>query len=198
LAKILASIGRGFGGVLRFSGRDAPGQFWPYALFLVFLNAVIAVAVIVPTIFASIARMQRFAAEHPELTTVRSGPGHYSIEIRGNHPELMPDIGSIAILLAALAALTAALLAAAVARRLHDRDRRGWWGAMPLPFLIYALTVMPPVFAAIQGGRPPKLGLFFSLFLNNLFYLASLGVLIVLLVGSGTRGPNRFGDPPLP
>jgi uncharacterized membrane protein YhaH (DUF805 family) len=196
MAKITASIARGLRGLLRFSGRDAPGQFWPYALFVVFAETALAFALMVPMIFATVARVQQFAAEHPELTTVRSGPGSYSIEIRGTHPELMPDIGLIAIFWVGFAIAGVALLAAAVTRRLHDRDRRGWWGTLPLPFLIYALTVFPPIFAATGRGEPPDMRLFLTLILNNLFYLAALGFLIFLLVGPGTKGPNRFGDPP--
>jgi uncharacterized membrane protein YhaH (DUF805 family) len=195
---MFGSIGRGFAGVLRFSGRDSRGQFWPYALFLVLLNFAAAAALITPLIFETIARMQRFAAEHPELTTVESGPGQYSIRIEGHHPELMPDMSAIAIGSAVLTVVTAALLAAAVTRRLHDRDRRGWWGLMPLPFLLLAAGLMPRIFESFGRGEPPQVGLFLGLFLNNALYLATLAALIVLLVGAGTPGPNRFGEPPRP
>lgn len=38
--------------------------------------------------------------------------------------------------------------------------------------------------------------LFGLLFLNNLFYLGALGVLILLLAGAGSKGDNRYGSPP--
>jgi uncharacterized membrane protein YhaH (DUF805 family) len=198
VGKIAAAVGRGFRSLFRFSGRDRPGQFWPYALFLIFLNFTVAFTLVVPMIFDTIARMQRFAAEHPELTTVESGPGHYSIQIEGHHPELMPDMGLIATGSAVLAAITTLLLAAAVTRRLHDRDRRGWWGLLPLPFLLYAMVLMPRLFASVQRAGPPPMPLFFSLFVNNALYLAALAALVILLVGAGTPGPNRFGEPQRP
>ena len=197
MTNIFASIGRGFAGLLRFSGRDAPGQFWPYALFLVLLNFVAGFALMAPAILESFTRMQRFAAEHPELTTVESGPGPYEMRIEGYHPELMPDMSAMAGGFAVVAAVTVLLLAAAVARRLHDRDRRGWWGLMPLPFLLYGFALMPRFFATFQSGGPPPMRLFASLFINNALYLAALAALVVLLVGAGTRGPNRFGEPPI-
>ncbi len=42
----------------------------------------------------------------------------------------------------------------------------------------------------------PEMSAFLALVLNNLAYLGTLGLLIVLLAGPGTRGPNRFGPPP--
>ena len=42
----------------------------------------------------------------------------------------------------------------------------------------------------------PDLGLFALLFANNLIYIASLVLLVVLLTGRGTAGDNRFGPPP--
>jgi uncharacterized membrane protein YhaH (DUF805 family) len=103
----------------------------------------------------------------------------------------MVAVGSITV------AATVVLLAAAVARRLHDRNRRGYWGLLPLPFLAAGLALMPGIFERAAAGREiPDPRLFLALVLNNLVYLAALGFLIVLLAGPGTTGPNRFGPPP--
>jgi uncharacterized membrane protein YhaH (DUF805 family) len=196
MAAILASIRRGFGGVLRFSGRDTPGQFWPYAIFLFLLSQAIGFVLVIPPMMDAFGRILRFAAEHPDQVTRTTGPGDHSIQVLAPHPELMPDFSGIAQWHAILTPILVALLAAAVARRLHDRDRTGLWGLMPLPFAAAALALAPIVFEAFRrgGGADPRV--FFALLANNILYLATVAFLIFLLVGKGSRGPNRFGPDP--
>jgi hypothetical protein len=38
------------------------------------------------------------------------------------------------------------------------------------------------------------LGLFFAVFLSNMFYIVALVILVVLLAIKSTDGPNRFGE----
>jgi uncharacterized membrane protein YhaH (DUF805 family) len=197
VGSFFGSIGRGFRMLLHFGGRDRPGQFWPYAALIVFLGLVAMFAAMIPPLFDSLARVQRFAAEHPELTTVDSGPGHYSVTIEGYHPELMPDLSAIAASVAVIAAIAILLLAAAVARRLHDRGKPGLLALLPLPFLCFAFAIMPRLFHSVASGKPDlqMFGrLFPLLFLNNLLYLASLLYLVVQLASAGTKGPNRYGE----
>ena len=92
-----------------------------------------------------------------------------------------------------IAVITVALLAAAVARRLHDRDRSGLWGLAPLPFLSFGLVGMHYLMTSFSGPQQPDLGAFFFLFLNNITYLAILVTLVVQLASRGTEGENRFG-----
>lgn len=194
MKNVLRAIGRGFAGLLRFGGRDSRAGFWPYAGFVIVVVQVLGIAAMVPPM---IGRIQRYALEHPEQTRVSSGPGHYSIEIKGNSPDMVPIMTEILAGTAIVAAVTVALLAAAVARRLHDRDRRGYWGLLPLPFLVAGLALMPKAFAGIAADpEVPDLSAFLALILNNFAYLGMLGILIVLLAGPGTPGPNRFGPPP--
>ncbi|HYD37430.1 MAG TPA: DUF805 domain-containing protein [Allosphingosinicella sp.] len=193
MRNILNSIGHGFAGLLRFGGRDARLSFWPYAAFIVFLTQIGMMSAMLPMI----ARVQRYVLAHPEQAEVVSGPGHYSLEMKGYAPDLGPVMAEIAWASLFVSAAAVALLAAAVARRLHDRDRRGWWGLLPVPFLAFGLALMPGIFA----GFDPRSGTldpwpFLALILNNLVYFGMLGVLIVLLAGPGTPGPNRFGPPP--
>ncbi|EGF90575.1 hypothetical protein ABI_36000 [Asticcacaulis biprosthecium C19] len=84
------------------------------------------------------------------------------------------------------------LLAAAVARRLHDRGKSGAWGLMPLPFITFASVMMPTVFAQTFAD----MGLFFTMFINNVLYIAALVFLVILLAGAGSEGENRFGPDP--
>lgn len=190
---MIGSIRAGLGGLVTFSGRDGRSRFWPYAGFIVLLMFVGVGAAVLPTMADFFAKMQRFAAEHPDQATVQSSPGSYSIQIEGNHPELTPDFGPIIGWMGVMVAAAVALLAAAVTRRLHDRGRSGLWGLMPLPFLIYSLTMMAKVFSSFDNPNGPNLGLFFSVFFSNLLYMAGLVTLIVLLAGDSAKDENRFG-----
>ena len=190
-------IVRGFRNMIRFSGRDTRGQFWPYAgvvFALVFFGFGIVMSLVMNEMFAG---MQAFAAEHPEAATVHASPGSYSISIDASHPDA-PELnfGPFLATLTAMVLACVVLLAAAVSRRLHDSGRRAYWGLMPLPFLLFGLTAFPAVITQVSASGEPDLGLFFLLFLNNLLYLVALASLIVLLVLGGTAGPNRFGPEP--
>lgn len=181
---MLAAVRYNLANLFNFRGRETRALFWPYAG-LVFVLTIIGIMVaMLPRLADSMTRMQRFAAEHPEQATVQSGPGTYSITIHGNHPELMPDMAAMMTGMDFILAGTILLLAAAVVRRLHDRGRSGWWGLMPIPFLAFASFVMPKFFAQSQ----PDMGLFLAIFFNNLLYLVSLGVLIVMLAGASLKG----------
>jgi len=191
------SVRNGFTGLLRFSGRDPARRFWPYAGVVIALMFAGAAATMGPIMSQSFARMERFAAEHPDQATVTRGPSSYSIQIQGSHPELMPDVTPFFTAMQVGCALVVALLAAAVTRRLHDRGRRGWWGLAPLPFLIVGLTLFPRFFQSTLAGdlTPDSMRMFGLIFTNNLLYLASLGLLIFLLAGASQAGENRFGPP---
>jgi uncharacterized membrane protein YhaH (DUF805 family) len=112
--------------------------------------------------------------------------GSTSIEIEGYHPEFVPDFGVLFWILGGIVAVTVVLLAAAVARRLHDRGRSAFWGLAPLPFLAFGLTVMPMMMSEVViGVGEPDMRLFFAIFLNNICYLAVLLTLIIQLSGAG-------------
>ena len=84
--------------------------------------------------------------------------------------------------------LTVWMHSAVTVKRLHDRDRAGWWYGLqglapPAMFLaaIYLTTVDVLEVASI---------LYILSFLEILWFVIELG-----FVG-GTRGPNRFGPDP--
>jgi uncharacterized membrane protein YhaH (DUF805 family) len=191
---LLTSVRYNLARLVVFSGREGLALFWPYAAGVLVLLMVAMQAVILPSILDTMVRMQRFAAQHPDQATVTSGPGSYSISIRGDHPELMPDfhpffgavtVGVVAVII---------LLAAAVSRRLHDRGRTALWAVLPLPFLTFGLARFGSLFDGAKSGRPFDLPLFFLLFANNFVYLAMLAVLGWHLIRPSMPGPNRFGD----
>ncbi len=200
MGRFLTAIGRGLRNIGRFSGRDTLSQFWTYAGSVIVLAIAAWPALFIPVFSQSFGRIQKFAAEHPDQANVVSRPGFYSVTIYGNHPELTPDLAGLIAPLAAFAALTVILLGAAVTRRLHDRDKHGYWAVPPLVFLAVGMAVMPGLFEDVARsagtGKDPGMGKFGLLLLNNLLYLGSLAALLTQLVQGGTRGANRFGDDP--
>jgi uncharacterized membrane protein YhaH (DUF805 family) len=174
-----------------FSGREDRASFWPYAAVAFIIIMIVGMTVFVPMTGRSMYAMQQFAAQHPDQATVTSGPGHYSISVQGNHPEFMPT-GSVALYLAVTFGLSILLYAAAVVRRLHDRGKSGFWGLMPLPFIIYSSVQMPRMFATVGAANQPDMTLFFSIFFSNLLYIVTLIWLIVLLASPSDPAPNRY------
>jgi uncharacterized membrane protein YhaH (DUF805 family) len=189
---MLVSFTHNLARLLNVSGRESRALFWPYAASIIALTIITVPFLILPTLYDSLSRMQRFAAEHPELSTVESGPGHYSVTIQGYHPELMPGMQGLILGIGAVALAAVVLLAAAVSRRLHDRNRTALIGLVPLVFLAMGFWLMPRLVGSFAAPQP-DLRLFPLLFLNNLLYLASLVFLVVQLASPGTDGPNRFG-----
>lgn len=165
-----------------FNGREDRASFWPYAAVAFILIMGAGMIIFVPMMSRAMHEMQQFAVQHPDQTTVTSGPGQYSISVRGNHPEFMSG-RSVALYLAVTFGLAILLYAAAVVRRLRDRGKSGFWGLMPLPFILYSSIQMPRMFASVVGNTPPEMAMFFSIFFSNLLYIVTLIWLIVLLAG---------------
>src|SRR6185312_12908248 len=116
--------------------------FWPYAIFL-FLLSTFANMVVGAFIAADMfVRMQRFVLAHPE--GLKPPPPGQPPQIP---PELLPDFSGLAAPMMAMQIVLVLLLAAAVTRRLHDRDRTGLWGLMPLPFMAIGMANMGTAFA---------------------------------------------------
>lgn len=87
------------------------------------------------------------------------------------------------------------LLAAAVVRRLHDRDRTGLWGLLPLPFMIVGMANQDAA-VAIATARRALSRIEMLMFMTTPLFWLSVIALIVILAGEGTKGPNRFGSEP--
>jgi len=191
----IQAIGYNLTNLLTFKGRATRFQFWPYAVFVFFVAIAGVVAIMMPEMAASMERMHQFAAEHPDQVTVRQSPGSYSITVHGNHPELAPDFSGMLTRMFLCFAVIVVLLAAAVARRLHDRGKSALWGLMPVPFIAFACFAMTTLFNQFGEGEP-DMALFMALFVNNLLYLGALIYLIVLLCGASTKGENKYGPMP--
>lgn len=195
---MIRSILRDFTRLASFSGRQDRASFWAYLCIVVVIAMACGATVALPAVLTTFEGMQRFAAEHPDQATVVATPNSYSIQIHGDHPELMADFGGVIAGGALTLAVAVVLLAAAVARRLHDTGRPGFLGLMPLPFAATAMVFFPRLFDPFADGGEPDLGLFLALFANNMLYIGALGLLGFLVALDGTAGPNRYGPPPAP
>jgi len=171
-----------------FKGREDRASFWPYAAVAFIIIMIVGMFIFVPMMARTMAEMQQYAAHHPDQAAVTSGPGQYSISVEGHHPEFFSG-RSMALYLGVSFGLAILLYAAAVVRRLHDRGKAGWWGLMPLPFIIYSSIMMPRVF--VSAGEP-DMALFFSIFISNMLYIVALIWLIVLLAGPSDAVPNEY------
>lgn len=177
----------------RFSGRDSRPTFWPWAITLALAAMIAMSALMVPVMIG----MTALARQYPDQSRIEIGPGHYSVQIDGGVPGAASLIAPMVVGIAGIAAIIIPLVAASVARRLHDRGKSGAWGLLPLPFLTIAFLLFPRMFGSVGMESPPE-GLFFAGVFNNFVYVAALGYLVVLLIRDGDRGANRYGPPPDP
>lgn len=196
---LTASIRHCLTGLARFTGRDRLRDFWPFVGVWFAALMLITMAVMAPTLMATFAKMQAFAAAHPDQAEVYRSGTSYSITIRGHHPELTPDLRGFMLAMQLLSAVSVVLLAAAVSRRLHDTGRTALWGLAPLPFLAIAMAVTPRIFNEAAGGQIDYMAGFASLigvlFLNNVVYMAAILRLAFLLSRDSDKAANRYGDP---
>lgn len=188
------SLKHGYSNLLNFSGRDTRGQFWPFALFNVALALLVWLPFFAIEFMASFTRMREFAEANPDKATIESGPGRYSITIHEHVPGLAPDFDAMMLPLAFVIPVLIALLAAAVARRLHDTGRGGWIGLVPAIIFLTALFVMREIFSDLERGA--RSDLFFVGFGLNLAANVSLVVLVVLLCMGSEPRENAYGPPP--
>jgi uncharacterized membrane protein YhaH (DUF805 family) len=78
------------------------------------------------------------------------------------------------------------IYAATTIKRLHDRNRSGWW---IIPFC--GLPVLLPEVAGWLGQS------YLALFLGIVAFVLSIWSVVETFWLRGTRGPNRFGPDPL-
>ena len=176
-----------------FSGRDTREQFWPYAIGLFLLSMAAGVLLFVPVMLDMFDRMGRYFAEHPE--GLPKDPGPYP-GAQALPPELMPDMSVIIVPSAIVNLLFALLLAAAVVRRLHDRDKSAWWALLPIPFMIFGQFQGKQAANMMMAGREPDPAVMLPAALNSLLYWVAFIALIIILAQDGSVGANRYGPDP--
>ncbi|MBO9547782.1 DUF805 domain-containing protein [Caulobacter sp.] len=152
-----------------FSGRDPRRVFWPY----------VGVVILLLMIVMGAGNMIAVSLLIP--TTVEQD---------------FPDLSGLILLMGVEIVAVVALLAAAVARRLHDTGRRAWWGLAPLPFLAFGFGGFYILVRNFETPFPGSEILLFAIFFNNLLYLAVLLALVVLLSQPSQAMVNRYGAAP--
>lgn len=183
------SIGYNLARLATFSGRESRGLFWPYAITVFVLGMIAGVLLFVPVMMDMMRRIAAYLQAHPEGLP-KPAPGQPPVL----PPELMPDMGAMMVPMAIVALVTLLLYAAAAVRRLHDRDRSGWWAALPVPFQLVGVLIGPRAMAAVMrpAESPSPAAMLSSL--NTLAYWVAFIILIVMLAGESSRGANRFGE----
>lgn len=176
----------------RFSGRDSSRQFWPWTIFVFILGTIAAFAAMLPPMLRAMVAALRTMEAARRTGAPEPTPEQINEAFVGQYAA---DLGALVLPMAAINIVSVLLLAGAVVRRLHDRGRSGLWGLIPLPFLAVSVANMPAG-VAIATGRADMTPLERAAASAGSLYWLALLVLIVLLVGDGTRGRNRFGSDP--
>lgn len=187
--EVMASIRYAVGAVPRFSGRDGRRLFWPWAIFVFLLMQLASMLVMIPAMFGGF--MQVLQAAQTQDFADGAGPDPAAVERA--KAQMMAGLGWLWIPTALIETVVVALLAAAVTRRLHDRDRTALWGLLPLPFMAAGVAFMPQGMAFAASPTPLNPAIKF-LILSSPFFWAALLWLGFLLARKGTDGPNRFGE----
>lgn len=189
---IVAAILYNLRNLMRFAGRDTRAQFWPYAIFLFILQSIVSMALMLPIIAKAMMEGFQFGLQHAATNGGQLSAADQKAFAQINSG-IYSDMGSmLTVTTPIFTTLFVILLAAAVARRLHDRGMSGYWGLMPLPFTAFSILTMPTLFAAFATHTVSS-GWFAGLFINNVLYFAALILLVVLLARQGVAGANRFG-----
>jgi uncharacterized membrane protein YhaH (DUF805 family) len=192
--RVLSAVKLGLVGVFQFNGRSSRTDFWIYAIFIFLIALGFWSVVMSMEISRASAEVQQYANAHPGEVTVTYGPRGVSYRFNGSAPGVGPDFGYLLTSISAITLVSLALIAAAVARRLHDTDRTGLWILLPLPFLFGGLWLMASFIGEFDSGAEPKIGVFALGFVNNLVYMATAAFVGFLLLRSGSAGVNRFGE----
>ena len=193
---------RGFAGLLAPRGRDNRMQFWLFSALIFGPLVILQFAIQVILSFPSI----DLSGEAAEARTA---------VLDAHFFESVAIIGTVNLILHLIGAL---LLVTAVARRLHDRDRSGWWSVI-LPFAVVAVGLdqarraeamtkeMARWMAETRQTPPEGIGDVFA-FPAKLqaampgpdwpAIVAGFAMLwlAIELVRAGTAGDNRYGPQP--
>jgi uncharacterized membrane protein YhaH (DUF805 family) len=193
MGKIRTSARHNLRGLARFNGRDSQRQFWPWAIIIFLVSQAAATIIVVIPIASAFARFMQMVAK--EAAKPNEDPEAADMLAERLMADMASEMGAIWQPLAVVTIVTVALLAAAVTRRLHDRGRTGLWGLLPVPFLAVSVATMPYTF---RLGMAPKevAPMDTFLMLAGPMSWVTLIVLVVLLVGEGDPGSNRFGPEP--
>jgi uncharacterized membrane protein YhaH (DUF805 family) len=174
-----------------FEGRINRAKYW-YALFASMMFCLVFMAVAASGIGAIFGAT--FKTVHVELLGVFGYPP--SLPFRADFGNADPETSALVTRIFYIAATPIAVIgiwfvAATTIKRLHDRDKSGWW--------ILVFVIAPALLGNIVD-RIDDESYLATAFALSLAY-AALGLkawgIVDLLFFGGTSGPNRFGSDPL-
>lgn len=129
------AVFRGFRSILRFIGRDTRSEFWPFTAAALAIYLILGVPVGFIILITDLAYHPIFSPQTFFQTT---------------HVFFIFSLSMFSLFVA--------LIAAAVARRLHDSGLSAFWGLLPLPPVIISFTLFLRLFSRIGTGEPNLAG----------------------------------------
>jgi uncharacterized membrane protein YhaH (DUF805 family) len=174
-----------------FEGRINRAKYW-YALFASMMFCLVFMAVAaagIGVIFGATVK-----SVHVEILGVFANPP--SFPFSATFSNAAPETSALVTLIFHIAATPIFVigiwfLAATTIKRLHDRDKSGWW----IIVFFIAPAVLGNIVERIDDGSYVTTALALSL-AYAAFSLKAWGI-VELMFFRGTSGPNRFGPDPL-
>jgi uncharacterized membrane protein YhaH (DUF805 family) len=187
------NLKRNLTGLLDFSGRQNREPFWIWVLICYVVRTGVGMIAMIPFFGAMFGNIERMAAR---------GPNAAPIKPEQMFADMQPWILGMAVVGLIASVIFIALIAAAVVRRLHDRELSGWW-ALPV-LAINAISQISSV-SMIASGKlivKPDPAHPFAAMTQNFSLLSLLALVVVIafvvvLALPGTPGENRYGPDPL-
>lgn len=192
---MFGAIKYGLSNLINFSGRDARSTFWYYVLFVVILRFAGGIAISLPMAVRATATAMEAAQAHADIATINA-------KMTALVAETMPTVVWLG---AALALVTALLLAASIVRRLHDVGLSGWLVLVPAGLQGIVLAQAPAAIERVKdalarydGSTTPDPTTMMQ-GQGTMVLLGWLPALFIIAVGliKSNDGPNRFGEAPV-
>jgi uncharacterized membrane protein YhaH (DUF805 family) len=188
-------------GIADFRTRENRQPFWLWVLLVYGTQFVISMIITIPMTASMMQQMVPVIQGDPQR--LQANPGEMMALMKPFMQQMM-IVGMV------LAVIVFVLLAAAIVRRLHDRNMSGWWAspvflswlagpilsALALPKMLDAMTAMQPGAAGTANLVAASNQFAWISVVQWLGFLLMI-VLIVFLALPGTAGSNRYGDDPL-
>jgi uncharacterized membrane protein YhaH (DUF805 family) len=160
--------------LFRFEGRTGRARYW--------LATLIILGSMISALLALVAICLGFGIPTGPLTINLIGiSASFQLDDNDAAAGLFPHLANILLTL-----VFAWFYAAASIKRLHDRDKSGWW---MVPFIV--ATGLYSGFGARLGGSWAAVAVGIAV------YIAFIWGLVEMYFLKGTHGPNRFGGDPL-
>ncbi|MEO5938410.1 MAG: DUF805 domain-containing protein [Sphingomonas sp.] len=187
------NLKRNLTGLLDFSGRQNREPFWIWVLICYVVRTGVSMIAMIPFFAGMFGNFERIAAR---------GPGAAPIKPEEMFADMQPWMFGMALGGAVAGVVFVGLVAAAVVRRLHDREISGWWA---LPVLLINVVSQVSSLSMMASGKlnlkadpaHPFANVTQNFGLLSLLTLVTIIAFVVVLALPGTPGANRYGPDPL-